>query len=155
MSDLQPYYQKQTTPLTAGARFIRGFKRIGLALGALVFLGGASITVFIASDQQQSAQRRFQQATCIADLVRSRKPFKMKSYDQTKIDYDDSGCPGYSFYGESKEKIISYAQAGPPASLEYAIQPFFIGIAISAACAFVSFFACWLIGWLCAGFTRD
>jgi hypothetical protein len=38
MSELRPYHREQPIPLTAGARFIRGFKRIGLVLGVLIFL---------------------------------------------------------------------------------------------------------------------
>jgi len=152
--DLKPY-QKHEPLLTAGARFIRGFKRIGLAAGALVFLGGLVVTFIIASDQQQSAQRKFQQASCIAELVRNRRPLKMTAYDQTKIDFEASGCPGYSFYGKPIETILASALTGPPAPLEYAVEPFFIGLAISVGCGAIIYLGFWMIGWLCAGFTRD
>jgi len=155
MSELRPYFVPPSAPLTAGARFIRGFKRIGVVVAALAFLGGMAITLMISIDQQSSAQRRFEQASCVAQLLRENRPFKMKSYDKTKIDYDDSGCPGYSFYGDPLDVVLSAAKAGPPASLEYAIQPFFIGLAITLATSASSFGFLWLIGWLCAGFTRD
>jgi hypothetical protein len=157
MTDLRPYHvpPPPTTPLTVGARFIRGFKRIGIIAATLVALGGVAITVIIAIDQQRSAERRFEQAVCVARLVRDKRPFKMKTYDQTKIDYDESGCPGYSFYGEPLEAELAFARSSPPAPLEYAVQPFFIGLAISLASGAASFCCFWLIGWLCAGFTRD
>ena len=154
MSELRPYYHQPAAPLTAGARFVRGFKRIGIVAAVLIFLGGLATTFFVAADQQQSAQRRFEQAACIADLVRSKRPFKMKTYDQTSIDFSESGCPGYSFYREPVETILVYARVGPPAPLEYAIQPFLIGLAITMVCGAITSFAFWMIGWLFAGFTR-
>jgi hypothetical protein len=156
MTDLRPYhYSPPSPPLAAGARFIRGFKRIGVVLAALVLLVGIPTTIAIAIEQQRAAERRFDQATCVARLVRDKRPFKMKSYDQTKIDYEESGCPGYSLYSESLEAVLALAKAGPPAPLEGAIQPLLIGFAISIASAAASFCGFWLIGWLCAGFTRD
>jgi hypothetical protein len=155
MSELRRYTVPTSVPLTAGARFIRGFRRIGIVCAVLVLLAGLVITVVIAIDQQRSADRKFEQATCIARLVRERRPFKMKTYDQTKIDYDESGCPGYSFYGDALETVLAFAKAGSPAPMEYAVQPFFIGLAISLASAAASFLGFWLLGWLCAGFTRD
>jgi hypothetical protein len=52
------------------------------------------VTVMIASDAQQSAQRRFQQASCIAETLWKNQPLKMRTYDPTKIDFDATGCPG-------------------------------------------------------------
>lgn len=155
MTDLRPYHTQPSAPLTAGARFVRGFKRIGIVTAALVFLAGLGITLTISIEQQRGAERKSEQAVCVARLSRDKRPFKMKTYDQTKIDYDESGCPGYSLYGEPLETVLAIAKAGPPAPLEYVIQPFFIGLAISLASAAASFCCLWLIGWLCAGFTRD
>jgi hypothetical protein len=89
------------------------------------------------------------------ELASGNRPLKRIVYDQTKIDYDGSGCPGYSFYGEPVEDALAVARSGAPAPLEYAVQPFFIGLAISLASAPVCFYGFWLLGWLCAGFTRD
>ena len=155
MSDLRPYAPQGAVPLTAGARFIRGFKRIGIAFGALVLVGGLVTTSFIAMENQKNEQRKFEQAKCIAGLVRDKRPFKMRSYNQSRIDFEDSGCPGYSFHDEALDTIVAYSKGAPPAPFEYAVQPFFIGLAISMACAAASFFLFWLVGWLCAGFTRD
>lgn len=154
MSEPRPYQQQRSIPLSAGARFIRGFKRVGIVAGVLVFLGGLALTFILAAEQQSTAQRKFEQANCIADLVRNKRPFKMKSYDQTRIDYADSGCPGWFTY-ESVETVLVYARSGAPAPLEHAVQPFFVGLAISLACGGAVFVSLWAIGWLCAGFTRD
>ncbi|MCA1527363.1 hypothetical protein [Bradyrhizobium yuanmingense] len=155
MTELRSYYTPPNAPLTAGARFIRGFRRVGVVVAALVFLAGLAITLTIAIEQQSSAQKRFEQASCIAGLVREKRPLKMRTYDQTKIDYEESGCAGYYFYGDSLEIVLRAAKAGPPAMLENAVQPFFIGLAVTLISAALSFSGFWLIGWLCAGFTRD
>jgi hypothetical protein len=155
MSELRPYTVPTNVPLTPSARFIRGFRRIGIVAAALIFLTGMAITIVVAVDQQRSAERKFEQATCIARVVRERRPFKMRSYDQAKIDYDESGCPGYSFYGDPLETILAFVNAGPPAPMAYVVQPFLIGLMISLVSAAASFLCFWLIGWLCAGFTRD
>jgi hypothetical protein len=81
-------------PLTGGARFLRGFARVGIVAGALIFLAGIVISVFIAGDAQRTAESQFEQAACVARLVAEKRSFKMKSYDQTEIDYGASGCPG-------------------------------------------------------------
>ena len=154
MSDLRPYHPQKDAPLTAGARFIRGFKRIGTVLGGLTLMTGLAITIWIAIDQQSNAEKRYAQATCINDRVRNGWPIKMKSYDQAKIDFDASGCPSGPFYYESVPTVISYARE-KPAALEYALEPFAYGILASITAAAFLFYGSWLVGWLCAGFTRD
>ncbi|WP_439398314.1 hypothetical protein ACRQ5Q_13685 [Bradyrhizobium sp. PMVTL-01] len=154
MTDLRPYTPSLKPPLTAGARFIRGFKRIGIVLGGIALVGGFAITIPIAVGQQNSAESRYEQAICMNDRVRNNWPIKMKSYDQTKIDFDATGCPSGPFYYESLPTVLSYAKV-KPAPLEYAIEPFAYGAAASIVSAAILFYGFWLIGWLCAGFTRD
>jgi hypothetical protein len=154
VSDLRPYYSQKEAPLTAGARFIRGFKRLGTVLGALALLGGLGISITIAITQQRTADDRYAQATCINDRVRNNWPIKMKSYDQAKIDFDATGCPSGPFYYESLPSVLLYARE-KPAPLEYAIEPFFYGALASVIAAAILFYGFWLLGWLCAGFTRD
>jgi hypothetical protein len=153
MTDLRPYLVPSSAPLTGGARFIRGFARIGIVAAALVLLTGIVISVFIAGDAQRTAESKFEQAACVARLVAEKRPFKMKSYDQTEIDYGASGCPGWSY--DDLESVLAVARAGSPAPLEYAVQPFFVGLFITIVSSVASFCGFWLIGWLCAGFTRD
>jgi hypothetical protein len=155
MTDLRPYHpQKGETRLTASARFIRGFKRIGIVLGAIALLAGFAITISIAIGEQRTAERRYVQANCVNDRVRNNLPIKMKTYDQTRIDFDASGCPSGPFYSENLSTVVSYA-GQKPAPLEYAIEPFGHGALASISVAAVLFYGFWLLGWLCAGFTRD
>jgi hypothetical protein len=123
-------------------------------LGALTLLTGLGITIFIAIERQRSAEQRYAQATCINDRVRNNWPIKMKISDQTKIDFDASGCPSGPFYYESLPIVLSYAKE-KPASFEYAIEPLAYGALASIIAAAVLFYGFWLLGWLCAGFTRD
>ena len=123
-------------------------------LAGLSLACGLGITIWAAIDQQRSAEQRYAQAICINDRIRNNWPIKMKSYDQTKVDFDATGCPSGPFYYESVPTIISYAK-DKPGSLEYAIQPIAYGGLASIIIAAVLFYACWLVGWLCAGFTRD
>jgi hypothetical protein len=154
MSDLRPYHPQREAPLTASARFIRGFRRIGIVLGVLTLLGGFAITIPLAIGQQRSAEQRYTQATCINDRVRNNWPIKMKTYDQTRIDFDASGCSSGPLYSESLPTVVSYARE-KPAAFEYAIEPFAYGAAASIIGAAILFYGFWLLGWLCAGFTRD
>jgi hypothetical protein len=156
MADLRPYHSPGATkiPLTGGARFIRGFRRIGMVLGAIAFVVGMAITVFIAVDQQRSADNRFAQASCINDRVRNGWPIKMSSYDASKIDFSATGCPGYSFYSETLPVVLSYAKQ-IPGPLQHAAEPLLYGSLITVSSAALIFFGLWLVGWLCAGFTRD
>jgi hypothetical protein len=155
MSELRPYERLSAPPiaLTAGARFIRGFRRIGIVLGALVLIGSVCVGAFIGFDQQRTATNRYGQAVCLAEKLRTRQPLKMETYDASKIDTLMSGCPG-PLYSATIDTVASYSQRSP-APIEHVIEPTYYGTLIGAAAGIFVFAACWLIGWLCAGFTRD
>ena len=91
MTELRPYYAAPPPPLTAGARFIRGFKRVGVVVAGLVLLVGLFFSYMVAREAQDRAERRFSQATCIASLVRNNRPLERKSYDRNQYDYSASG----------------------------------------------------------------
>lgn len=155
MSDLRPYSRLQRdTPLTGGARFIRGFRRIGTVLAAIVLLIGIPASIISAIGAQRTAEGRFAQAACINDRIRNNYPIKMRVYDAQTIDFDASGCGTGPFYAETLSHVLPYSR-NPPAPLEYAIEPFTYGTAASMAGAAFLFFGFWLLGWLFAGFTRD
>ena len=140
-------------PLTAGARFIRGFQRVGaVAAGAVVVIGLVTSAV-IGIDQQTRATGQYTQAKCVYDKLSAGQPVKMREYDKSKIDYDGSGCFGPGYGGTPTDVAILAASA--PGSLEFFLGPFFMGSVISLVCAALSFGLFWLVGWLCAGFTRD
>jgi hypothetical protein len=150
MTDLDRYHSPPA-PLSGGARFIRGFKRIGIVVGIMIFLIGLGFSFIAANDSQQKQMGWYLQAKCTGELPREK--IKMASYDKSLIDLRDSGC--YGPYSTTTWNEVIFAAARKPAPLEYMWQPFAIGGAISAACALAGFFALWLTGWLFAGFTRD
>src|SRR4051794_34015369 len=93
MTDLQPHRRERlaAAPLSAGARFIRGFTRIGAVIAVLVALAGVTITVIMAMDKYNSAINGHQSAECIARLARSGYVFKKKEYSSS-LDYGGGGC---------------------------------------------------------------
>ncbi|UPJ80532.1 hypothetical protein IVB16_00375 [Bradyrhizobium sp. 183] len=155
MTELRPYFAPPPPPLTAGARFIRGFKRVGMVVAGLVLLVGLFVSYILAREAQERAEKRFSQATCIASLVRNNRPLERKSYDRNQYDFSASGCPGYSFDYEPVSAALTAASSRAPAPLEYAIEPFSVGAAVSIGLAATAFLGLWMLGWLCAGFTRD
>lgn len=152
MSELRPY-SYGPPPLTGGARFVRGFKRIGLVLGFIILIGGTGMSISSGVNQQSYHEARYPQAACVLDKLRNRYPVKTESYDANKIDPSASGCPG-PMYSETAQTFIAEAQH-KPAPLEYIIEPVYLGSLWSVGIATVVFVSFWLVGWLCAGFTRD
>jgi hypothetical protein len=153
MSELRPYTRDYEAPLSPGARFIRGFKRIGLAIGIGSFVVGMAISVGIGIQQINDKHGRYTQAQCVADLQRRNIPLAMGEYDKLKVSPDRSGCPG-PMYLEIIPVILETAK-NKPAPLEGFFEPTYIGFLISAAVGTMLFAAFWLVGWICAGFTRD
>lgn len=152
MSELAPYEDRQRSPLTAGARFLRGFKRIGLVVAALSIAIGTILTIIIAIDAQRSAERRHEAAACIAKLMRDRTPLKMKEYSRSEIDFEANGCPYmWSMDIDSIKKVA----AEKPGPLQCVVEPAGIGVILTFGVASILYFGFWLIGWVCAGFTRD
>lgn len=140
-------------PLSGGGRFIRGFQRVGIVAAGVVFLGGLGITLVTAMERQTRAWGEYNQAKCVYDKLSAGQPVKMREYDKSRIDYDASGCFGPGYGGTPTEVAIEAAKA--PASLEFFLGPFFIGAGITTVCSALTFGLFWLVGWLCAGFTRD
>jgi hypothetical protein len=56
MNELEPYDRRSPPliPLSGGARFVRGFGRVGLVVAILIGIGGAITTYFIAQEQELS-----------------------------------------------------------------------------------------------------
>jgi hypothetical protein len=158
MNNLAPFQPKRDAPLTGGARFIRGFARIGAVIAVLVVLSGLGITYVIANDgynREVSAQRN---AQCIARLSRTGYVFKLKypSIDSRTLDYSVNGCSDYGLYGNSLSEIIQIADAPAPTFMtSEAVSTLGSGLIITGICAVVAYFLFWVVGWVFAGFTRD
>ncbi|UGY13204.1 hypothetical protein [Bradyrhizobium septentrionale] len=149
---LQPY-GRQSAPLTGGARFIRGFKRIGLAVGGLILLTGLGTSFFIAIDAQRNAENRYGQASCVVGKIQRNEPLKTLTYDASSVDLISSGCMGSRFSMSINDARTYGTQM--PAPMEMMIEPIYFGALLSVGGATLAFAFFWLVGWLCAGFTKD
>lgn len=153
MMGMEPYDTSRAYKLTGGARFIRGFQRIGIAIGCLVALAGLGYSVIIGLEQRDTAQRKYTQAKCIVDMQRIGGRLAMSDLRPFDVDLDKSGCVG-PLYTETIPTIAGIAKTKPPV-LEGFIEPVYIGALISGAVGGVIYCAFWLLGWVCAGFTKD
>lgn len=153
MTDLRPY-ERPRVPLSAGARFIRGFRRVGAALAIITIIIGGIATVATAVSFYNSDQGRYDQAVCIVTMYGQKKNFVMNEYRKDEIDMDASGCfgPGYT---ETFAAIWQRAQHKPTFASAAAMEPLFIGAAVTIGIAALLYVICWAVGWIFAGFTRD
>ena len=155
MTDLQPHRRRSDAPLTAGARFIRGFTRVGAIVSVLVALGGVALSIIIATDRYTSAANGHQSAQCIARLARSGYTFKRKEYS-ADLDYSVGGCNGWYHSYKSIKDVLAIANSPAPTFLtSEGISVLGWGLVITGLAVVVAYIAFWAIGWLCAGFTRD
>ena len=156
MTDLQPHrHPRPTATLTAGARFIRGFTRIGAIAAVLLALSGVALSIFIAVDRYNSAANGYESAQCIARLARSGYTFKQKEYS-TALDYSAGGCNGWYHSYESIKEVIAIANSPAPTFLtSEGASVLGWGLVITGLVAVIAYLAFWAVGWLCAGFTRD
>lgn len=152
MSNIAPQHSRYRPPLTAGARFIRGFKRFGAVFGVCAFCAGIAISVVNGTQGHNSAVNLQAQAVCYLEAQHAGKTV-INQYRAMEVDLAKSGCPG-PMYSESVPTILE-AAARRPAPLEGFIEPIYIGSLISLAVGIGVFSLFWLFGWLCAGFTRD
>jgi len=156
MTDLQPHQrQRPSAPLTAGARFIRGFKRIGAIVAVLVALIGVITTGFIAKEIYGDNTNSFANATCVANLARSGHQFTtLLSYSKTDLDYEAAGCSNVGIIYKPLQEVLAMAKDGP-FTVERTTAVLGWGLVITGLSAVAAYLAFWAIGWLCAGFTRD
>lgn len=155
MTDMQRY-QKPAAPLTAGARFIRGFTRIGTAVTVLVTLIGVPASVISGINNYNSSAENHAAAQCVARQARSGYHFKKKYEYSSAVDYSAGGCsPTYSFEYMTVSQVIAVAAAPKPTFLSDGASTLGIGLVVTGVLAVLAYVGFWLLGWLCAGFTRD
>jgi len=157
MTDLQPHrHPRPPAPLSAGARFIRGFTRIGAIAAVLVVLIGVATSITIAVSNYNSAEASYRSAKCIAGLARSGYRFPKKEYSSS-LDYSVGGCSGYYHHSYSTISDVTAIADAPAPTFFTGDGPSVLGwgILITGLIAVAAYIAFWSIGWLCAGFTRD
>ncbi|WP_354112498.1 hypothetical protein [Bradyrhizobium sp. RT3a] len=157
MTDLQPHrYDRPAAPLSAGARFIRGFARIGSVVALLATLIGIATSIFIAIDKSNSAETSYRSATCLVAMARTGYKFPKKEYSSYP-DYSGTGCPGYSYHSYNTISEVTAIADAPAPTFLAGDGPSVLGwgLVITGIVAVVAYLAFWALGWLCAGFTRD
>ena len=156
MTDLQPHrHPRPTAPLAAGARFIRGFTRIGAVFAVLVVLIGGSTSIVTAVSEYDAKRRTFDSATCVTRLVRQNYSFGTKSYSLSTLDYEAARCSEVGIYGKSAKEVVDIAVGPAPTFISAGGEWLGYGLITTGLCAIAAYVAFWAIGWLCAGFTRD
>jgi hypothetical protein len=70
MNVLKPYEGQRGGPLTAGARFVRGFRRIGFAVATILVLWGLVWAVAQGNASYRVVSNRFDEAACVAKAFR-------------------------------------------------------------------------------------
>jgi hypothetical protein len=155
LSNLQTY--KPTGPLSGGARFLRGFTRIGTVTAVLVALIGIPISIMGGVNNYNYAVETRERAQCIAAVAHSGYTFKKKYEFSSELDYDVGGCSGgYRFSYWSVNQVIALANTPAPTFLtSEGASVLGSGLMITGLVAVAVYVGFWVIGWLCAGFTRD
>ncbi|WP_147270261.1 MULTISPECIES: hypothetical protein [Rhodopseudomonas] len=158
MSDLNPFRSESRVSLTVGARIIRGFTRIGLAVAILTIMIGVTITGFVANDSYSTEVNAYNNARCIAKLARAGFSFRQKypNLDSQTLDYEVSGCRDSGIYGKEVSEVLAIADTPPPSFMKSGGRDTLgIGLLITGGGAFLAYVLFWMIGWVFAGFTRD
>jgi hypothetical protein len=130
MKDLSPYPSQ--VPLSAGARFVRGFRRVGAVIAVLAALVGVGITITVAWTAEDSAQRRWEQARCLIQKYPDANKVPIKQYSSS-IDFYETGCSGPLYY-ETIETVATIAH-NKPTPLAALWEPLAAGLAITTAVA--------------------
>jgi hypothetical protein len=141
MNDLRPFQPKSNSPLSGGARFIRGFTRIGAAVAVLVALIGGSTSVFTAISEYDSKKRTFDSAICVTKLVRQNYSFGTKSYNRAALDYESAGCSEVGIYGKSAKEVVDIALGPEPTFINAGGSWLGWGLIITGALAVLAYLA--------------
>jgi hypothetical protein len=155
MNGLEPYDRRDPPliPLSGGARFVRGFGRIGLVLAILFGIGGIIVTYFIAQEETDRAIHRVWQRQCIRSKFQHGDKLPRLSYRQDDVDMWDAGCSG----PETSIPFNALVTLQPEPSPDYYsvfISKFASGAIITVCVAAIPLVFFLIIGWIAAGFTR-
>ncbi len=156
MNGLEPYDHSYPAPiaLSGGARFVRGFGRIGLVVAILIGIGGAIMTYFLAHEEAQKEINRVWQRQCIrAKFVQLGDKLPRQHYSEKNVDLWEAGCTG----PESTLPLKTISSLQPEAPPEYGsvlIYNLGLGALITICVAAVPWLFFVTVGWIAAGFTR-
>lgn len=110
MTGLRPY-ERPAAPLTAGARFIRGFTRIGTAAAVLIVLIGITTIGMLSFDAHDYHSKTIADANCVASVARTGYRFTKKQLARLSRRCGSSGqTPSY-------RAAVSHSYATPNCSV--------------------------------------
>jgi hypothetical protein len=154
VSGLEHYHHSPPPPLTGAARFMRGFGRIGAVLGIICFLVGLGVAFFVANEAANREIDASIQRQCIrAKFQQQGGKLPRRSYDQKEVDLYEAGCWG-PYSSIDFNSLLTLQVEKRPEYLPLFLSPFFIGLSIALAIAFILYLGALTIGWILAGFTR-
>jgi hypothetical protein len=128
-----------------------------MVIAVLVMLIGVPTSVIGAINNYNYAADTHRGAQCIARQARNGYTFKKKYEYSSALDYGAGGCSDtYSFEYMTVSQVIAVADAPTPTFLTSdGPSTLGIGLMITGVIAVIAYVGFWLLGWLCAGFTRD
>jgi hypothetical protein len=128
-----------------------------MVIAVLATLIGVPASVIGAINNYNYAADKHRGAQCIARQARSGYPFKKKYEYSSALDYGAGGCSDtYSFEYMTISQVIAVADAPAPTFLTSdGVSVLGSGLLITGLVAVAVYLGFWVIGWLCAGFTRD
>lgn len=144
----------QTFRLTTGGRILRGSKRIGAFLAALVFVCGAALAIGNAYSTANYAVSAYAQARCLSQKTTASLVADQYGSGPAQYRFADNGCPG-SAYSATEAEVRATLSGGAPAFGAAMVSDSGLGLAASLAAAAAVFALCWGMGWVVAGFTAD
>jgi hypothetical protein len=145
-----------TLPLSPGARLLRGFKRIGLALALPIVIIGCAASVILSFTSARDSVGRYDQLRCMTGKSRASLFVSYQSqHDGFKYyDPEKSGCPG-SGSSFSENELAGFPDQHRPSFVTDFVAWSAGGIAGTVALASIIYGLFWTLGWIAAGFSRD
>lgn len=144
----------QTFRLTTGGRILRGSKRIGALVGALVFICGAAIALGSAYSNAGYTVSKYAQARCLAQKTDAHLAADQYGSSPAQYRFEANGCPG-SAYSATEAEVRTILASGAPAFGSTMAAEAGPGLSAAALVAAAVFALCWGLGWVAAGFTAD
>jgi hypothetical protein len=122
----------------------------------LVTLIGVPLSVTGAINNYNYAADNHRIAQCVARQTRSGYTFKKKYEYRSELDYSAGGCDHtYALDYMTVSQVIAVADAPAPTfRTSDGVSYLGMGLMITCVLAVISYVGFWLLGWLCAGFTR-
>jgi hypothetical protein len=156
MNGLEPYYRNPPPPipLSGGARFVRGFGRIGFVLAVLVGIGGSIMTYYMAHEAAEREVNGVWQRQCIrTKFLQLGAKLPRRSYNEQDVDLWEAGCSGPD-WSIPFNTVATLQREVPPEYYSILVPKLALGAFITICSAAIPLVLFLTLGWIAAGFTR-